>query len=73
MIVDEVALSGEVQGTMLIPSPRGDLGVVVLAGSSGTIDVSRAKLFLPLGAVALALRWFGGEDQVPGIWQIPGT
>jgi len=71
MIVDEVALSGEVQGTMLIPSPRGDLGVVVLAGSSGTVDVSRAKLFLSLGAVALALRWFGGEDQVPGICEVP--
>ncbi|WP_246686944.1 acyl-CoA thioester hydrolase/BAAT C-terminal domain-containing protein [Mesorhizobium sp. B2-4-19] len=46
-------------------------GVVVLSGSSGRVDVARARLFAGEGASALALQWFGGEDQVPGICEIP--
>lgn len=46
-------------------------GVVVLGGSSGRVDVSRAKLFANHGTMAVALRWFGGEGQAPGICEIP--
>jgi uncharacterized protein len=67
----ETALTGMVQGTLVIPEPRSDLGVVVAAGSSGRVDVGRAKLFASHGAVALALRWFGGDGQVPGICEVP--
>lgn len=44
---------------------------MVLGGSSGRIDVSRARLFANAGAHALALQWFGGEGQSPGICEIP--
>lgn len=45
--------------------------MVVLGGSSGRVDVDRARLFTGEGATALALQWFGGEGQVPGICEIP--
>ncbi len=38
-------------------------GVLVLAGSSGRVDVVRADLLAAAGATALAIRWFGGEGQ----------
>jgi uncharacterized protein len=67
----EIALTGELQGTLLRPRSATGLGVVVLAGSSGRVDVMRATLFAAKGAVAIALRWFGGEGQVPGICEVP--
>ncbi len=70
MLLNEITLSGDVQGSLLIPERRGDLGVVVVAGSSGRVDVARAKLFAAHGAVALALRWFGGDGQTPGICEV---
>jgi len=71
MTFRETVLSGDVQGALLTPESPGDLGVVVLAGSSGRVDVARAKLFATRGAVTIALRWFGGEGQVPGICEVP--
>jgi uncharacterized protein len=65
MTIRETTLTGEVQGALLTPDKRTGLGVVVMAGSSGRVDVARARLFAAKGAVALALRWFGGEGQVP--------
>ena len=35
------------------------------------VEVARAKLFAGLGAVCIALRWFGGEGQPPGICEVP--
>lgn len=70
-ICDAIVLTGEVQGSLL-PSDRDNgVGVLVLAGSSGRVDVTRAKLFAALGCRALAQRWFGGEGQVPGICEVP--
>jgi len=43
-------------------NPTG-VGVVVLAGSSGRLDVGRADALAAAGATALAIRWFGGEGQ----------
>lgn len=63
-------LSGSVAGT-LVRCPDAMTGVVVLAGSSGRVDVARARLFAAEGTSALALRWFGGDGQVPGICEIP--
>ncbi|WP_428535193.1 acyl-CoA thioester hydrolase/BAAT C-terminal domain-containing protein [Rhodopila sp.] len=45
--------------------------MIIAAGSSGRVDVARARLFASRGAVALALRWFGGEGQPPGICEVP--
>jgi hypothetical protein len=71
MAISEALLSGDVQGTLLMPEAANDLGVIVLAGSSGRVDVTRARLFAAQNAVTLALRWFGGEGQVPGICEVP--
>jgi uncharacterized protein len=38
-------------------------GVLVLAGSSGRLDVGRADVLAGAGATALAIRWFGGDGQ----------
>jgi hypothetical protein len=43
-------------------NPTG-IGVLVLAGSSGRLDVARADVLAAAGATALAVRWFGGEGQ----------
>ena len=67
----EVNMTGKVQGTLVIPERRSDFGVVVAGGSSGRVDVGRAKLFASHGAVGLALRWFGGDGQAPGICEVP--
>jgi hypothetical protein len=71
MTIRETLLTGDVQGMLLTPEAPNDLGVVVLAGSSGRVGVTRAKLFAAQNAVTLALRWFGGEGQVPGICEVP--
>lgn len=67
----EKELSGTVQGVLVRPSHHGGLGIVVLGGSSGRVDVSRARLFADHGAMALALRWFGGDNQAASICEIP--
>ena len=71
MTENEKTLTGALQGTLLTPEDRTGLGVVVLHGSSGRPDVTRTRLFAAKGAVALAMRWFGGEGQSPTIHQIP--
>jgi uncharacterized protein len=67
----EATLSGELQGCLVKPEMPNGWAVVVLAGSSGRTDVARARLFAEAGFIALALRWFGGEGQTPGICEIP--
>jgi hypothetical protein len=71
MIIREDVLTGDVQGTLLTPERTTGLGVVVLHGSSGTVDVSRTRHFAATGAIALAIRWFGGNGQVPVISEVP--
>jgi pimeloyl-ACP methyl ester carboxylesterase len=46
-------------------------GVLVLAGSSGRVEAPRAELLSRHGAVALAMRWFGGPGQQPGPFEVP--
>jgi hypothetical protein len=71
MKVHEASLSRDLQGPILKPAEPTGWGVVVLAGSSGRVDVARARLFAGLGAVCIALRYFGGERQPPGICEVP--
>ncbi|HEV2405505.1 MAG TPA: acyl-CoA thioester hydrolase/BAAT C-terminal domain-containing protein [Ktedonobacterales bacterium] len=74
----EQSLDGAIQGVAVGPVKRavGPVkraagGVIVLAGSSGRVDVARARLLAQHRAIALALRWFGGPGQSPGICEIP--
>jgi acetyl esterase/lipase len=52
MKVHEASLSTDLQGSILKPAEQTGWGVVVLAGSSGRVDVTRAKLFAGLGPYA---------------------
>uniref|UniRef100_UPI000A96F827 acyl-CoA thioester hydrolase/BAAT C-terminal domain-containing protein n=1 Tax=Streptomyces scabiei TaxID=1930 RepID=UPI000A96F827 len=57
---------------VLVAPPRGSgAGVLVLAGSSGRVDRERARLLARQGMTALAIRWFGGPGQPPGICEVP--
>ena len=69
-LVDERALRG-VQGVRCVPDRHSGVGVLAVAGSSGRIDIDRARLFAEHGALAESLRWFGGPGQSPGPWEIP--
>lgn len=46
-------------------------GVLVMAGSSGRLDVGRAEMLASRGVTALALRWFGGDAQPVVPCEIP--
>jgi pimeloyl-ACP methyl ester carboxylesterase len=50
---------------------HGRTGALVLAGSSGRQDKSRADMLASHGVTALALRWFGGEGQPAVPREIP--
>jgi len=68
----EQTLAGPVQGMAVRPEgASSSTGVLVLAGSSGRVDIERARLLARHGALALALQWFGGPGQSPGICEIP--
>ena len=53
------------------PAQATGTGVLVLAGSSGRVDTTRAELLSVHGALALAIRWFGGHGQQPGPFHVP--
>ncbi len=67
----EEPLQGGLQGTAVGAVRESGVGVVVLSGSSGRVDVDRARLLARHGALAVALRWFGGEGQPSGICEVP--
>ena len=50
--------------------PRG-VGALVLGGSSGRVDVQRARLLAEEGVLAESIQWFGGPGQHEGPWEIP--
>jgi acetyl esterase/lipase len=64
-------LTGEVAGAMVRPEAFRGLGVLILTGSSGRVDLERAALFAEGGALALAQRWWGGAGQARGINEAP--
>lgn len=68
---DVEQLEGKVRGAFLKGIASSRTGVLVLGGSSGRVDTVRAGLFSHAGAHALALQWFGGTNQPPGICEVP--
>ncbi|MBO2452519.1 hypothetical protein J4573_35885 [Actinomadura barringtoniae] len=48
-----------------------EVGVIVLAGSSGRVDTPRALILAASGVTALALRWWGGPGRQPSISEVP--
>lgn len=71
MIAEDDGLPQGLLGRAFRTTPHNSTGVVVLGGSSGRVDVSRAELFANQGTMAIALRWFGGGGQAPGICEVP--
>lgn len=57
----------------IIVEPDGEplCGVLLLSGSSGRVDVDRARLLAQNGCLAMAMQWFGGPGQPPGICEVP--
>ena len=53
------------------PGKPGGTGALVLAGSSGRLEVARAQMLASLGVTALAVRWFGGDGQPTVPCEIP--
>ncbi len=64
-------LLDEPDSVMFAPAGNAGWGVLVLAGSSGRVEAERALRFAQAGALALSIRWFGGEGQPPGICEVP--
>src|SRR3990167_7659089 len=64
-------LKEEIGSARIARAGGGGGGVFRGGGASGRGDVARAGLFADYGAVVIALRWFGGEGQSPGICEIP--
>ena len=65
-----MALS-DVEGVRWFPETPNGVGALVLAGSSGRVDSTRAELLARYGVVAESIRWFGGAGQHDGPWEIP--
>ena len=71
MDVAEQELNHPWEGFLAAPAHGSDVGVLVLAGSSGRIERQRTRILAHQGIAALSIRWFGGPGQAPGICEIP--
>jgi hypothetical protein len=69
--VIERELTDPWEGILVAPASGGDIGVLVLAGSSGRVERERARVLAAEGMTVLSIRWFGGPGQAPGICEIP--
>ncbi|WP_240496222.1 acyl-CoA thioester hydrolase/BAAT C-terminal domain-containing protein [Streptomyces torulosus] len=69
--VTERELTDPWEGVLVAPVRGGDIGVLVLAGSSGRVERERARILAQQGMTAMSIRWFGGPGQSRGICEIP--
>lgn len=60
-----------IEGIRWTPDHPTGVGALVLAGSSGRVELWRARLFAGHGAIAESIRWFGGPGQHAEPWEIP--
>lgn len=66
-----VEVVSDVDRVRFVPDVVSGVGALVLAGSSGRIDTARAQLLAEHGVLAECIRWFGGQGQHDGPWEIP--
>lgn len=71
MDLTERELTDPWEGVLVAPARGSDIGVLVLAGSSGRVERERARILAQQGMTAVSIRWFGGPGQSPGICEIP--
>lgn len=67
--IAEVALA-DLEGVRCVPREHSGVGALVLAGSSGRVDIDRARVLAGAGVRAESIRWFGGPGQHEGPWEI---
>ncbi|MGW7101598.1 acyl-CoA thioester hydrolase/BAAT C-terminal domain-containing protein [Streptomyces sp. NPDC054838] len=67
----ERVLKATWEGVVVAPVRGSEVGVLVLGGSSGRVERERARLLARQGFAAMAIRWFGGPGQTPGICEVP--
>ncbi len=60
-----------IEGVRFVPDDPLDVAILVLAGSSGRVDVARAELLAGHRTITESVRWFGGPGQHSGPWEIP--
>lgn len=58
-------------GYLATPAGGSRCGVLVLGGSSGSVERERGRLLARHGVTALSIQWFGGPDGPPGICEVP--
>ena len=61
----------DMEGVRCLPEEHRGVGALVLAGSSGRVDTDRARVLGAHGVLAESIRWFGGDGQHDGPWEIP--
>jgi uncharacterized protein len=61
----------DIEGVRWVPDIPTAVGALVLAGSSGRVDTTRAELLARKGVLSESIRWFGGAGQHDGPWEIP--
>lgn len=66
----ETGVGSDLEGVRCIPDRHSGVGALVLAGSSGRVDIHRARVLSATGTLSESLRWFGGPGQNPGPWEI---
>ncbi|MEV5688536.1 acyl-CoA thioester hydrolase/BAAT C-terminal domain-containing protein [Streptomyces sp. NPDC052164] len=71
MELTEHELTNPWEGVLITPAAGAAIDVLVLSGSSGRIERERGRILASRGMTALAIRWFGGPGQSPGICEIP--
>jgi dienelactone hydrolase len=69
--VHELEVDEPAPGLLVRPDEPTGVGVLLMAGSSGRIDDQTARFLGRHGAHVLALRYFGGPRQLPGICELP--
>nr|WP_202523358.1 acyl-CoA thioester hydrolase/BAAT C-terminal domain-containing protein [Kitasatospora sp. SID7827] len=69
--VVERAVTAPWEGVRCTPVGGSDVGVVVLSGSSGRVELARARVLAAAGFDVLTFRWFGGPGQPPGVCEVP--
>lgn len=58
-------------GVRWVPDVPGGVGALVLGGSSGLVQSSRAELLARHGVLAESIRWFGGPGQQEAPYDVP--
>lgn len=69
MDIVEHAIGEPCEGVLVEPAGS-TASVLVLAGSTGRVDVDRCRVLARAGLTAPSIRWFGDSHQLSGLQQV---